>query len=172
MIQMKDMLDLFPKMPLYYNIPSKHAQEKCLNADFLTALYSRKNAWSIITVPLADLLNFLNLTVLSEKQRRSFTKLLYSIFYRVWICNSTCPIISQTHSITEYQIKIKLNKCFLLTNEQKHEKTCPIEHTPSVFFTISIPIVQAMLRGSSSHSLVHVVIVCDFEDDKLTQSFC
>ena len=37
MIQMKDMLDLFPKMPLYYNIPSKHAQEKCLNADFLTA---------------------------------------------------------------------------------------------------------------------------------------
>ena len=37
MIQMKDMLELFPKMPLYYNIPSKHAQEKCLNADFLTA---------------------------------------------------------------------------------------------------------------------------------------
>ena len=37
MIQMKDMLNLFPKIPLYYNIPSKHAQEKCLNADFLTA---------------------------------------------------------------------------------------------------------------------------------------
>ena len=37
MIQMKDMLNLFPKIPLYYNIPSKHAEEKCLNADFLTA---------------------------------------------------------------------------------------------------------------------------------------
>ena len=44
MIQMKDMLELFPKMPLYYNIPSKHAQEKCLNADFLGAgrLFQKK----------------------------------------------------------------------------------------------------------------------------------
>ena len=37
MIQMKDMLNLFPKTPLYFNFPSKHAKEKCLNADFLTA---------------------------------------------------------------------------------------------------------------------------------------
>ena len=44
MIQMKDMLELFPKMPLYYNIPSKHAQEKCLKADFLGAgrLFQKK----------------------------------------------------------------------------------------------------------------------------------
>ena len=44
MIQMKDMINLFPKIPLYYNNTSKHAQEKCLNADFLTAgrLFQKK----------------------------------------------------------------------------------------------------------------------------------
>ena len=44
MIQLKDILNLFPKIPLYYNIPSKHALEKCLNADFLTAgrLFQKK----------------------------------------------------------------------------------------------------------------------------------
>ena len=44
MIQMKDMLNLFPKIPLYFNFPSKHAKEKCLNANFLTAgcLFQKK----------------------------------------------------------------------------------------------------------------------------------
>ena len=38
MIQMKYMLAVFQKIPFYYNIPSKHAQEKCLNVDFLTGV--------------------------------------------------------------------------------------------------------------------------------------
>ena len=38
MIQLKYMLAIFQKIPFYYNIPSKHAQEKCLNADFLTGV--------------------------------------------------------------------------------------------------------------------------------------
>ena len=38
MIQMKYMLAVFQKIPFYYNIPSKHAKEKCLNADFLTSV--------------------------------------------------------------------------------------------------------------------------------------
>ena len=38
MIQLKYMLAVFQKRPFYYNIPSKHAQEKCLNVDFLTGV--------------------------------------------------------------------------------------------------------------------------------------
>ena len=38
MIQLKYMLAVFQKRPFYFNIPSKHAQEKCLNVDFLTGV--------------------------------------------------------------------------------------------------------------------------------------
>ena len=38
MIQLKYMIAIFQKISFYYNIPSKHAQEKCLNADFLTGV--------------------------------------------------------------------------------------------------------------------------------------
>ena len=38
MIQLKYMLAIFQKIPFYYNFPSKHTQEQCLNADFLTGV--------------------------------------------------------------------------------------------------------------------------------------
>ena len=38
MIQLKCMLAVFQKIPFYYNFPSKHTKEQCLNADFLTGV--------------------------------------------------------------------------------------------------------------------------------------